>query len=67
MRITLEPTTSQDGKPIDMQHARIVIDYDGEDHTLYDVIDYLVAPALKAWGYHFDRLDAVTNIEQILE
>ena len=57
MRITIEPTEDKPFPDLGRQHKRIVIECAGDDHNLYEVIDDLITPALRAWGYQLEGLD----------
>jgi len=41
---------------IDNNYKKVSIEIDGNDHTLDELLDNLVAPALHALGYQFDEL-----------
>lgn len=50
MKIRIEPTENQ-GRNIECQNPKIEVWLAGDDHKLQEVIDYLVVPALRAFGY----------------
>jgi hypothetical protein len=50
MKIRIEPTECQ-GNKVECQNPKIEVWLAGDDHNLQEVIDYLVTPALKAFGY----------------
>ena len=49
MKITIEPTDKS--QPIEIQNPGIAVWIAGDDHNLCEVVEYLVIPALKAYGY----------------
>ncbi len=51
MKITIEPTEKQSPYPIQMQNPKIEIWIAGDNHSLSEVINFLVIPALNAFGY----------------
>ena len=50
MKITIEPTENH-GRKIGSQNPTVELWVPGDDHNLEEVIDYLVVPALRAFGY----------------
>ena len=50
MKITIEPTANH-GNKIELQNPKVEVWIPGDDHTLQEVVDYIVTPALKAFGY----------------
>lgn len=53
MKITIEPTDKESFE-IEMQNPTVVVTVIGDDHTLTDVMEYVVIPALKAFGYFIE-------------
>ena len=53
MRITIEPTQNQDGLSVGEKHTVVTITLPDDDLSLPDVLDYLITPALVAFGYRF--------------
>jgi hypothetical protein len=60
MKITIEPTENHGGK-IEMQNPKIAIWIPGDDHTLEEALEYLVVPALRAFGYGISDGQIVVN------
>lgn len=52
MKITIEPTDKT--QPIEIQNPKISVWIAGDDHNLCEVVEYLVIPALKAYGFMVD-------------
>ena len=50
MKITIEPTANH-GRKIEMKNPKVEIWIPGDDHTLEEVVEHLVVPALRAFGY----------------
>ena len=50
MKIRIEPTEPQ-GDDIEGQNPGVEVWLAGDDHNLQEVIDHLVVPALRAFGY----------------
>jgi len=50
MKIKIEPTYRKD-YPIHMQNPTVEICIAGDDHSLGEVLEHLITPALKAWGF----------------
>lgn len=55
MKITLQPSEDQTGE--EYPHATITIEIPGDDIEIVSVIDYLIRPALMAWGFHHDTIN----------
>jgi len=60
MKITIEPTENH-GSKIEMQNPKIEIWIPGDDHTLEEALEYLVVPALRAFGYGISDGQIVVN------
>jgi hypothetical protein len=60
MKITIEPTANH-GHKIEMQNPKVEIWIPGDDHTLEEVVEHLVAPALRAFGYGISDGQIVVN------
>jgi hypothetical protein len=60
MKITIEPTEDH-GRKIEMQNPKVEIWIPGDDHTLEEVVEHLVVPALKAFGYGISEGQIVVN------
>ena len=50
MKITIEPTENH-GNKIEFQNPKVEVWIPGDDHNLQEVIDYVLTPALKAFGF----------------
>jgi hypothetical protein len=53
MKITIEPTANH-GRKMEMQSPKVEIWIPGDDHTLEEVVEHIVTPALRAFGYRVD-------------
>ena len=53
MRITIEPTQNQDGLRVGEKHPAVVVTLPDDDMNLPDVLECLITPALRAYGYWF--------------
>jgi hypothetical protein len=54
MKITIEPTEKQSCH-IEMQNPKIEVWVSGDDHNLSQVLEYLVTPALRSYGFFLDQ------------
>lgn len=64
MLITLGPSLPiAKNEPVSKLHPEIAIDLPNDDMYLADILDYLVKPALMAWGFGEEQLDAVIRPE----
>jgi len=59
MKITIEPSIDQTGE--EFPYAKVSIELPEDDRSLSDVLENLVAPALRAWG--FSMIDELINKE----
>lgn len=62
MKITIEPTEKQTCH-IEMQNPKIEVWVAGDDHDLSQVLEYLVTPALKAYGFLLDKKMIILDID----
>jgi hypothetical protein len=53
MKLTLEPT----GPPGPHRHLKVTVETNHDDHTIDEVIDNVVVPALLAWGFTQKTID----------
>jgi hypothetical protein len=60
MKITIEPTENH-GRKIELQNPQVEIWIPGDDHTLEEVVEHLVVPALRAFGYVVSEGQIVVN------
>lgn len=60
MKITIAPT-ELDNKISQFQHPTVTIEIHGDDHSLSELIDTLIRPALLGWGFHADTVDQYLN------
>ena len=60
MKITIEPTENK-RREIELQNPKIEIWVPGDDHTLEQVVEHLVTPALRAFGYGVSEGQIVVN------
>lgn len=49
MKITLEPTTTED-QPLS-SYVKVTIETKRDDYTIHDLFEEVIEPALIAWGY----------------
>jgi len=61
MKITIEPTDKQ-SFDIQTQNPTVVVTVNGDDHTIKDVMECLVIPALKAFGYFIEPEMVTINL-----
>jgi len=61
MKITIEPTDNNSHR-IELQSPKIALWVPGDDHTLEQVIEHLVTPALRAFGYGVSDGQIVVNM-----
>lgn len=58
MKITITPTeASNEGDPNRWMHSTVSIDHPKDEHTIDEVIELLVIPALVAWGFSEASID----------
>lgn len=62
MKITIEPTEKKTCH-IEMQNPKIEVWVAGDDHTLSQVLEYLVTPALKAYGFLLDEKSIIIDLD----
>jgi len=60
MKITIEPTEDH-GRKIERQSPKVELWVAGDHHSLEEVIEHLVAPALRAFGYGISDGQIVVN------
>ena len=60
MKITIEPTENH-GRKIEMQNPKVEIWIPGDDHAMHEALEYLVVPALRAFGYGVSEGQIVVN------
>jgi len=53
MKITIEPTENQ-GHEIELHNPKVEVWIPGDEHSLHEVIEHIVTPALRAFGYRVD-------------
>jgi hypothetical protein len=59
MKITIEPTDDQSNKKKMIKYPIVSICVPDDDLELPDVLDMLVEPALRAFGYGYARIEHV--------
>lgn len=60
MIISLFPTFPiSKNEPVCELHPRVVVDLPNDEMDLADTLEHLVKPALMAWGYSEEQLEAV--------
>ena len=64
MKITIEPTKDQSNKKPNMKYPVVTISVQDDDLELPDVLEMLVEPALRAFGYGYARIEHVEKLDQ---
>ena len=64
MKITIEPTNDQSNEKPNMKYPVVTILVPDDDLTLPDVLEILVEPALRAFGYGYARIEHVEKLDQ---
>jgi hypothetical protein len=64
MKITIEPTKNQSNEKPNMKHPVVTILVPDDDLTLPDVLEMLVEPALRAFGYGYASIEHVEKFDQ---
>ena len=54
MKITIEPTENY-GNEIALHNPKVEVWIPGDEHTLHEVIEHILTPALRAFGYKVDN------------
>ena len=62
MKITIEPTGDQSGRPDDEVHSRVTVEHISDDMDIHGVMD-LVRGALLAWGFSEKTVDGYMRAE----
>lgn len=63
MKITIEPTMDQSKQKPNMKHPIVSICVPDDDLTLPDVLEILVEPALRAFGYGYAKIEHVEKLD----
>jgi len=64
MKITIEPTTDQSKEDPNMKYPFVSISFPDDDLELHDVLEMLVEPALRAYGFVSARIEHVEKLDQ---
>jgi len=64
MKITIEPTKDQSDEKPNMKYPVVTISVPDDDLTLPDVLEMLVEPALRAFGFGYAMIEHVEKLDQ---
>jgi len=63
MKITIEPTMDQSKEDPNSKYPVVSISFPDDDLELPDVLDMLVEPVLRAYGYRFAKIEQVEKLD----
>jgi hypothetical protein len=63
MKITIESTKDQSNEKPDMKYPVVTISVPDDDLNLPDVLEMLVEPALRAFGYWYADIEHVEKLD----